>query len=176
MATKIRLQRQGKKGNPYYHIVVSDSRAKRDGKFIERLGMYNPTSNPATIEIDVDRSVYWVQLGAQPTDTCRAILSYKGVLYKNHLLNGIKKGALTQEQADAKYATWLGEKTGKIDTKKDNLKKSKETQIAARLKAESEYRTAKELAQAKMAETAQEEVVAVSEEVATPEVAETTAE
>ena len=107
MATKIRLQRFGKKGKPFYHVVVADARSPRDGKFIERLGSYDPNTNPATIDINFDKTLDWVNKGAQPTDTCRAILSYKGVLYKKHLEGGIKKGALTQEQADVKFAEWL---------------------------------------------------------------------
>src|ERR1043165_3905273 len=114
MAVKIRLQRHGKKDSAYYHMVVADGRAPRDGKFIERLGMYNPTTNPATIEIDFDSTVDWMMKGAQPTDTCRAILSYKGVLLKKHLLEGVKKGALTEDQANTKFNKWLEDKSGKI--------------------------------------------------------------
>jgi len=126
MATKIRLQRFGKKGKPFYHVVVADARAPRDGKFIERLGSYNPNTNPATIEINFEKALDWVNKGAQPTDTCRAILSYKGILYKKHLEGGVKKGALTEEQAEAKFALWLEGKAGKIEGKKDSLTKSKE--------------------------------------------------
>src|SRR6201991_2380339 len=126
MATKIRLQRHGKKGKPFYYIVVADSRAPRDGRFIERLGSYNPNTNPATIDINFEKTLDWVNKGAEPTDTCRAILSYKGVLYKKHLEGGVKKGALTAEQADAKFAEWLAVKDGKIEGKKDNLVKSKD--------------------------------------------------
>ena len=103
MATKIRLQRHGKKGKPFYYIVVADARAPRDGRFIERLGSYNPNTNPATIDINFDKTLDWVNSGAQPTDTCRAILSYKGVMYKKHLQGGVKKGALNEEQADVKF-------------------------------------------------------------------------
>ena len=126
MATKIRLQRFGKKGKPFYHVVVADARAPRDGKFIERIGSYNPNTNPATIEINFEKALDWVNKGAQPTDTCRAILSYKGILYKKHLEGGVKKGALTEEQAEAKFALWLEGKAGKIEGKKDSLTKSKE--------------------------------------------------
>ncbi|WP_026897442.1 30S ribosomal protein S16 [Daejeonella oryzae] len=126
MATKIRLQRFGKKGKPFYHVVVADSRAPRDGKFIERLGSYNPNTNPATIEINFDKTLDWMNKGAQPTDTCRAILSYKGILYKKHLEGGVKKGALTAEQAETKFTEWLQSKEGKIEGKKENLTKSKE--------------------------------------------------
>ncbi|OFY97192.1 MAG: 30S ribosomal protein S16, partial [Bacteroidetes bacterium RIFCSPLOWO2_12_FULL_31_6] len=106
MPTKIRLQRFGKKGFAFFHVVVADSRAPRDGKFIEKLGTYNPNNNPATIDINFERSLHWVKTGAQPTDTCKALLSYKGVIYKNHLDKGVVKGALTQEQADKKFAAW----------------------------------------------------------------------
>lgn len=136
MATKIRLQRFGKKGKPFFHVVVADSRSPRDGKFIERLGSYNPNTNPATIEINFEKSLDWVNKGAQPTDTCRAILSYKGVLYKKHLEGGVKKGALTAEQAEAKFAEWLSAKDGRIEGKKDGLTKSKEEVKKAALAAE----------------------------------------
>lgn len=136
MATKIRLQRFGKKGKPFYHVVVADARAPRDGKFIERLGSYNPNTNPATIEINFDKALDWVNKGAQPTDTCRSILSYKGVLYKKHLEGGVKKGALTPEQAEAKFAQWLQGKEGKIEGKKESLSKSKEEVKKAALAAE----------------------------------------
>lgn len=136
MATKIRLQRFGKKGKPFYHVVVADARAPRDGKFIERLGSYNPNTNPATIEINFEKALDWVNKGAQPTDTCRAILSYKGILYKKHLEGGVKKGALTEEQAEAKFALWLEGKAGKIEGKKDSLTKSKEEVKKATLLAE----------------------------------------
>ncbi|HYK76895.1 MAG TPA: 30S ribosomal protein S16 [Daejeonella sp.] len=136
MATKIRLQRFGKKGKPFYHVVVADSRAPRDGKFIERIGSYNPNTNPATIDINFDKALDWVNKGAQPTDTCRAILSYRGILYKKHLQGGVKKGALTPEQAEAKFAEWLQGKEGKIESKKQNLSNSKEEVKKAALAAE----------------------------------------
>lgn len=136
MATKLRLQRHGKKGRPFYHIVAADERAKRDGRFIEKVGIYNPNTNPATIDIDFDRALYWIGVGAQPTDTCRAILSYKGVLYKNHLDKGVKKGALTQEAADKKFEAWLAEKDAKIEAKKEGLDKAAADQLASQLAAE----------------------------------------
>ena len=114
MATKIRLQRQGKKGKPFYHLVIADSRAKRDGKFIEKIGIYNPNTNPAQIDINFDAALNWLQKGAIPTDTARAILSYKGVLLKKHLLEGFRKGALTEEEVEVKFTTWLEEKETKI--------------------------------------------------------------
>ncbi len=136
MATKIRLQRHGKKGKPFYYIVVADARAPRDGRFIERVGSYNPNTNPATINIDFDKTLEWVSNGAQPTDTCRAILSYKGVMYKKHLQGGVTKGALTQEQADQKFTAWTEQKEGKITGKKDSLTNAKEESRKAALAAE----------------------------------------
>lgn len=143
MATKIRLQRHGKKGRAFYYIVVADSRAPRDGRFIERLGSYNPNTNPATIDIDFDQALDWVNKGAQPTDTCRAILSYKGVLYKKHLQGGLKKGALTEEQVETKFQAWLDQKEGKISNKKDNLATSKADARKAAAAAEAKKKEAK---------------------------------
>ena len=114
MAVKIRLQRKGRKKRPFYHIVVADARAPRDGRFIEKLGTYNPMTSPATIDLDREAAFEWLMKGAQPTDTTRAILRFKGVLYKKHLDRGVKKGALTQEQADAKYQAWIEEKDAKV--------------------------------------------------------------
>ena len=181
MATKIRLQRHGKKGKPFYYIVVADARSPRDGKFIERIGSYNPNTNPATIEINFDKAVNWISTGATPTDTTKAILSYKGVLYMNHLNGGIAKGALTQEQADAKFATWLEGKDGKIQAKKDGLSSNKDAVKKAALEAETKKKEA--IAAAVLAkntpveEIVEEEVVeeeVVAEE-ATAEVEETPA-
>jgi len=143
MPTKIRLQRHGKKGKPYFHIVVADGRAPRDGRFIERIGSYNPITNPATIEIDNDRATDWMMKGAQPTDTTRAILSYKGVLFRVHLNKGVAKGMLTQEQADAKYDLWLQEKANKIDTKKSTLAKDKASTMTSRLENETKVNAAR---------------------------------
>jgi small subunit ribosomal protein S16 len=126
MATKIRLQRHGKKGKPFYYIVVADARAPRDGRFIERLGSYNPNTNPATIDLNFDKTLEWVNNGAQPTDTCRAMLSYKGILYKKHLQGGLKKGALTEEQVEEKFQEWLDVKDGKITGKKTGLVSAKD--------------------------------------------------
>src|SRR6476661_6025472 len=126
MATKIRLQRFGKKGKPFYHVVVADSRAPRDGRFIERIGSYNPNTNPATIDINFEKALDWVTKGAQPTDTCRAILSYKGVLYKKHLAGGVKKGAITAEQAEEKFNQWLQGKEQQIEGKKSTLTQTKD--------------------------------------------------
>ena len=143
MPAKIRLQRHGKKGNAYFHIVIADGRAPRDGKFIENIGTYNPTTNPATINIDTEKALAWLQNGAQPTDTCRAILSYKGVMFKNHLQKGIAKGALTQELADAKFEKWLNEKESKISNKVSSVHTSKQDDLKKRLAAESAVKEAK---------------------------------
>ena len=153
MPVKIRLQRHGKKGKPFFWIVAADARAKRDGKFLEKLGIYNPNTNPATIELDVDGAVTWLQNGAQPTDTARAILSYKGALLKKHLAVGVRKGALTEEQAEEKFKAWLEEKEGKIGSKKDSVEKAKEEERAKALEAEKEV-NAKREAEAKEAEEA----------------------
>jgi len=143
MATKIRLQRHGKKGKPFYYIVVADARAPRDGRFIERLGSYNPNTNPATIDINFEKTLDWVNSGAQPTDTCRAILSYKGVLYKKHLQGGLKKGALTEEQVETKFQEWLDHKDGKITGKKTNLVSAKDEARKTALIAEAVKKEAK---------------------------------
>lgn len=143
MATKIRLQRHGKKGKPFFHLVAADSRAKRDGKFIEKLGTYNPTANPAIIDIDFENTLKWVQTGAEMTNTARAILSYKGVLYKNHLLNGVKKGALTAEQVEERFSKWVADKDSKIQNKKDGLAKNAAAEKIAKQKAEEEANAAK---------------------------------
>jgi small subunit ribosomal protein S16 len=136
MSVKIRLQRHGKKQKPFYWIVAADARSKRDGKYLEKLGTYNPNTNPATIDLNLDQTVQWLHNGAQPTDTAKAILSYKGALLKHHLDGGVRKGALTQEQADAKLSTWLEEKTGKVDSKKEGLTKTQAEAKAKALKAE----------------------------------------
>ena len=136
MPVKIRLQRHGKKGKPFYWIVAADSRAKRDGRFLEKLGTYNPNTNPATINLDVDGSVKWLQNGAQPTDTARAILSYKGAMLKKHLLEGVKKGAFTEEEAEKKFQAWLDEKAGKVSAKEEGLAKAEAEAKAKALEAE----------------------------------------
>ncbi|MBC7524514.1 MAG: 30S ribosomal protein S16 [Flavobacterium sp.] len=136
MSVKIRLQRHGKKQKPFYWIVATDARSKRDGRYLEKLGTYNPNTNPAKVELNLDQAVQWLHNGAQPTDTARAILSYKGALLKHHLDGGIRKGALTQEQADAKLASWLESKSGKVDAKKEGLTKKQSEAKAKALKAE----------------------------------------
>ena len=177
MSVKIRLQRHGKKQKPFYWVVAADARSKRDGKYLEKIGTYNPNTNPATIELDLDSAVKWLHNGAQPTDTAKAILSYKGALLKHHLDGGIRKGALTQEQADAKLAAWLEAKAGKVDAKKEGLTKAQADAKSKAFKAEQAV-NAKRLAAAAQAEAdaiaaanpvVEEEVEAVAEEVA-PEV------
>lgn len=167
MPVKIRLSRQGRKKLPFYHIVVADSRAPRDGRFIERVGSYNPVTNPATIEINFERALDWLQKGAQPTDTCRAILSYKGVMIKKHLLEGVKKGALTAEQAEAKFQAWMESKDAKVQAKIDSLVKGKRDDIKKRIEAENKVKEARaqEVAK-KRAEAAAKEAKKGTEEVA----------
>jgi len=122
MPVKIRLARHGRKRHAFYHIVVADSRSPRDGKYIERIGSYNPNTNPATIDLDFDKALTWLGNGAQPTDTAKAILSYKGVLMKKHLLEGVKKGAFDEAEAEKRFQTWLTSKQSKIQAKIDGLK------------------------------------------------------
>ena len=136
MSVKIRLQRHGKKGKPYYWIVAADSRSKRDGKYLEKLGFYNPNTNPATIEIDIEKSIEWLKNGAQPTKTARNILSYKGIMLKHHLLGGVAKGAFTEEEAEKRLNAWLEEKTKKIEDKKEKLSKEDEERKAKALENE----------------------------------------
>lgn len=155
MATRIRLQRQGRKSRPIFHIVTADSRSKRDGRYIERLGVYNPNTNPATIDLNFDRALYWVQTGAEPSDTARAILSYKGVMMKKHLLEGVRKGALTEEQAEEKFNTWLEEKEGRISAKREGLEKAAGDAKKKQLEAEAEV--SKKRAEAIAAANAPEE-------------------
>jgi small subunit ribosomal protein S16 len=143
MATKIRLQRHGKKGYAYYHIVIADSRSPRDGRFIERVGSYNPNTNPATIDLNFERSLYWLQVGAQPTDTVRNILSNEGVLYKKHLLGGIKKGAFDQTAADQKFNDWKSEKDKNFKKDVETVLADKQSAYKKRLENEAEKNKAK---------------------------------
>ena len=136
MPTKIRLSRHGRKRRPFYHIVIADSRAPRDGRYIERIGSYNPMTNPATIDLNFERALHWLQTGAQPTDTCRAILSYEGVLMKKHLLDGVVKGAFDEATAETKYEAWSKEKESKINAKKDGLSTVQAADEKARFEAE----------------------------------------
>jgi small subunit ribosomal protein S16 len=170
MSVKIRLQRHGKKGKPFYWIVAADARSKRDGKYLEKIGTYNPNTNPATIDLNLDQAVQWLHNGAQPTDTAKAILSYKGALLKHHLDGGVRKGALTQEQADAKLAKWLEEKATKVDSKKEGLSKAQEAAKAKALKAEKEANDRRAAAAVEAAKV--EEVAEVVEETAPEVVAE----
>ena len=163
MSVKIRLQRHGKKGKPFYWIVAADARSKRDGKLLEKLGTYNPNTNPATIKLDVDGAVKWLQNGAQPTDTARAILSYKGVMLKKHLAGGVKKGALTEEQAEEKFNAWLEEKNNKVISKSEGLAKAKADARAKALEIEKEV-NAKRKSVAVEAETAAKEEAKAAEE------------
>ena len=138
MPVKIRLQRHGKKGKPFYWVVAADARAKRDGRYLEKLGTYNPNINPASVEINIDAAVKWLENGAQPTDTARTLLSYRGVMLKHHLNGGVRKGALSQEDAEAKFDAWLSEKDAKIQAKKDGLSKAETDARAQALSAEKE--------------------------------------
>ena len=167
MPVKIRLQRHGKKGKPFYWIVAADARANRDGRFLEKLGVYNPNTNPATIDINLDHSVKWLENGAQPTETARRILSYKGVLLKHHLNGGVRKGALTEEQAEKKFQAWVDEKEHKITSKSEGLEKAKAEAKAKALEAEKEVsekrKAAAVEAEAPEAEAVVEEAAAVEE-------------
>ena len=169
MSVKIRLARHGKKGYAFYHIVVADGRAPRDGKFIEKIGTYNPNTNPATIDLNFDKALDWLQKGAQPTDTCRAILSYKGVLYKKHLLGGVAKGAFTETEAEARFNKWAAEKQNKIDAKSNKLASdataAKKAQLAAEAKVKEERAAA--IAEKKAAQAA-EAAAAAAEEAEAP--------
>jgi small subunit ribosomal protein S16 len=157
MPVKIRLSKKGRKKLPYYHIVVADSRAPRDGKFVERIGLYNPQTNPATIELNFDRALDWLQKGAQPTDTCRAILSEQGVMMKKHLLEGAKKGAFSLEEAESRYQKWYNEKETRLKAQVDKISKGKTDEIRKRLEAETKVKEAKAQVLAKKLKTQAEE-------------------
>lgn len=152
MATKIRLQRHGRKKKPFYWIVVANSRAKRDGKYIQKIGHYNPITNPAEIELDRDAAVKWLNNGAEPTETARRILSYKGALLQHHLEIGVRKGALSQEQAENKLNAWLEDKENKLKGKVNQLVKDKETSRDKKIQAEKAYKAEKEAARTAAAE------------------------
>jgi small subunit ribosomal protein S16 len=172
MPVKIRLQRHGKKGKPFYWIVAADARSKRDGRYLEKLGTYNPNTNPATVDINEDNAVNWLEKGAQPTDTARTLMSYKGIMLRHHLNGGVRKGALTQEEADKKLAAWLEEKDAKIQAKKEGLTKEEADAKAKRLateKAVSDKRLAD--AAAAEADAAIAEEAAAAEEAAPVEAA-----
>ncbi len=170
MPVKIRLQRHGKKGKPFYWIVAADARSKRDGKYLEKLGTYNPNFNPAKIEINIDGTVQWLQNGAQPTDTAKSILSYKGILLKNHLVGGVRKGALTEEQAEAKFQAWIEEKSTKIDAKKSDLEKAVDAEKAKIFEAEKAANEARIAAAVPVVEEVIEEAAPIVEEAAAEEV------
>ena len=154
MPAKIRLQRHGKKGQPFYHIVVADSRSPRDGKFIEKLGTYNPLTDPAQINIKFDRALYWYSVGAQPTDTARSLLSKAGVMMKYHLMRGVQKGAMTEEQAEVKFQNWMKEKEAKIANATKAVEDKIRDEKKARLDAEKQINEARaaEIAKKKLAE------------------------
>ena len=164
MAVKIRLQRHGKKGKPFYWIVAADARSKRDGKFLEKLGVYNPNKNPAIIDLDVDGAVKWLQNGAQPTDTARAILSYKGAMLKHHLAGGVAKGAFSEEEAEKKFNAWLDEKAAKVNAKKESLSKADADAKAKALEAEKVVNEARIAAATPEVEEVAEEETASNEE------------
>jgi len=172
MPVKIRLQRHGKKAQAFFHIVIADGRAPRDGKFIEKIGTYNPTTNPATINLDFEKALTWIGNGAQPSDTCRAILAYKGVMLRNHLQIGVAKGAITQDIADARFNKWLGEKDGKIQAKIERLSSSQKESYRKRLAEEAkanEAKAAKILAKNTPPPDAPAETIAETTPEATPE-------
>ena len=178
MPVKIRLQRHGKKGKPFYWVVAADARAKRDGRYLEKIGTYNPNTNPATVDLNIDVAVKWLENGAQPTDTARTLLSYRGALLKHHLQGGVRKGALSQEDADKKLEAWLEQKDALIQAKVDGLSSDKEkakADLLAAEKAVNEKRASdakalvEEAAAEEAAAAATEEEVVVEEEAAVAE-------
>jgi len=189
MAVKIRLARKGRKKVAFYHIVVADSRSPRDGRYIEKIGSYNPVTNPATIELDFDKALGWLQNGALPTDTCRAILSYKGVLIKKHLLEGVKKGAFDDAEATKRFEEWMIQNEAKIEAKKSGLEKSLDDELGKRLTVEKKVNEARAAKLAKRtadlaakaaavvkAETQAEEVAPAEEPAQVPVAEETASE
>ena len=171
MAVKIRLQRHGKKGHPIYWMVIADERSKRDGKYIEKIGSYDPNTNPATIELDFDSSIKWLEKGAQPTNTAKAILSYEGVLLKKHLNLGVKKGAFTEEEAKKRFDEWKKEKSAKIQKKIEDLASTLESNKKEARKREEEYsqKRAEDSKAKKEAKAAEESAAAEGAEEATAE-------
>ena len=170
MATKIRLQRRGHKDYAFYPIVIADSRAPRDGKFIERIGSYNPNTNPATVTLNFERALYWLGVGAQPTDTVRSILSHEGVLLMKHLMGGVKKGAFTEEEAQRRFEAWKSQRQANVDAAKATIASKKEQELKARLEAEAAVNKAKAEAVAKKkaelaAAKAEAEAAAAAEQV-----------
>jgi small subunit ribosomal protein S16 len=163
MPTKIRLARHGRKARPIYHIVVADSRAPRDGKYIEKLGLYNPNTNPATIDLEFDRALDWLLKGAQPTDTARSLLSKKGVMMKKHLIEGAKKGAFSEEEAEKRFEAWMKEKESKIQKSIDDIQKEKEAAAKAALDRESKINEERAAALAKKKAEADAEAAAAEQ-------------
>ncbi len=169
MPVKIRLSKKGRKKLPFYHIVVADSRAPRDGKFVERIGMYNPQTNPATIELNFDRALDWLQKGAQPTDTCRAILSEQGVMMKKHLIEGAKKGAFSMEEAESRFQKWFSEKAARLKVQTEKISQGKADERKRRLEAETKIKEAKAQELAKKLKAQEEESKAAAQAEATAE-------
>ena len=163
MSVRIRLQRHGKKGKPFYWIVAADQRSKRDGKYLEKLGTYNPNFNPPLVELNIDATVKWIQFGAQPSDTAKSIISKEGALLKNHLLNGVKKGALTDEEADKKFEDWLNEKNKKSEDKLSQIQKELSEKKKKELALEKEASEKRKLAAIAAAEEAAAEEAAADE-------------
>jgi len=177
MSVKIRLQRHGSKGKPFFHIVVADSRSRRDGRFIEKLGIYNPITNPATIELNVNSAVQWLNNGAQPTDTARAILSYKGALYKKHLQGGVAKGAFDEAEAEKRFAAWVDAKDAKVQGKVEGLSTAKSDAKKAALEAEAKVNQARlDAAQKVLDDAKAEEAAKIAEAKAAEEAANAPAE
>ena len=162
MATKIRLQRGGRKGYAFYSIVIADVRAPRDGKFTEKIGTYNPNTNPATVDLNFDRALYWVEVGAQPTDTVRNILKREGVYLMKHLRGGVKKGAFDEAAAQAKFEVWKSEKTSKIDSLRDEVANNKKAAYEKNLAEEKKVNEA--IAKKVAAKKAEAEAAKASEE------------
>ena len=163
MSVRIRLQRHGKKGKPFYWIVAADQRSKRDGKYLEKLGTYNPNFNPPIVELNIDATVKWIQFGAQPSDTAKSIISKEGALLKNHLLNGVKKGALTDEEADKKFEDWVNEKNKKSEDKLSQIQKELSEKKKKELALEKEASEKRKLAAIAAAEEAAAEEAAADE-------------
>ena len=166
MSVRIRLQRHGKKGKPFYWIVAADQRSKRDGKYLEKLGTYNPNFNPPLVELNIDATVKWIQFGAQPSDTAKSIISKEGALLKNHLLNGVKKGALTDEEADKKFEDWVSEKNKKSEDKLSQIQKELSEKKKKELALEKEASEKRKLAAIAAAEEAAAEEAPADEALA----------
>jgi small subunit ribosomal protein S16 len=169
MSVKIRLARKGRKKQAYYHVVVADSRSPRDGRFIEKIGIYNPITDPATIDINFEKALGWLQNGAQPTDTCRAILSYKGVMLKKHLIEGVKKGAFDEAEADRRFNEWLKNKEEQIEARKSGLEKKGEETRKQRLEAETTVKENRAAAYAKKLAALAAEAEAAAKALVAPE-------